>query len=84
MLARIIFGIFLILGAFVLPWWASFFAALIGLFYFDKLYESIVVGLIIDSLYGVEFEFYGMTFFVTIFMLVAYFLISKFRKNLLI
>lgn len=84
MISRIIFGIFLLLSVFMLPWWISFFASLIGLLYFKKLYEVFVVGLILDSLYGVQFEFYGFTFFITAFLFISYFLISKFKKNLLI
>jgi hypothetical protein len=87
MLNRIIFGIILILSAFVLQWWISFILSLIGLFYFDKLYEVIAVGVIIDSLYGpgINIPFFeSFNFFFTIILIIALILISKFKTKLLI
>jgi hypothetical protein len=81
---RIAFGIILIISAFVLPWWISFVASLIGLFYFKNLYEVIFVGLIIDSLYGVGVVLYGFEFVFTAFFLISFFAISKFKKSLLL
>jgi hypothetical protein len=81
---RITFGAALIISAFILPWWFSFIAALIGAFYFENLYEIIFVGLIIDSLYGNWISVYGFNFAFTVFFLVTFFLVSKFKKSLLL
>jgi len=84
MVLRIFFGIALILSAFVLPWWISFSLSIIGLLYFKKLYEIIAVGIILDSLYGTVFNIFGFTFFFTLVLLVAFYVINSFKKNLLI
>jgi hypothetical protein len=87
MLNRIIFGIILIVSAFVLQWWISFILSLVGLFYFKKLYEVILVGIIIDSLYGsgINIPFFeSFNFFFTIILIIALILISKFKTKLLI
>lgn len=87
MLNRILFGIILIISAFVLQWWISFVLSLIGLFYFKKLYEVIAVGIILDSLYGVGIKIpilESFDFFFTIILMIALILISKFKTGLLI
>lgn len=87
MLSRILFGIILILSAFLLQWWISFVLSLVGLFYFNKLYEVIFVGIIIDSLYGSGINiplFENFNFFFTIVLIIALILISKFKTRLLI
>lgn len=84
MISRIIFGVLLIFMAFLLPWWMVFILALLGLFYFENLYEVILVGLILDSLYKLPFTLWGFEFIFTLFFIIAMYLIIKFRKNLLI
>lgn len=87
MLNRIIFGIILIISAFVLQWWLSFILAILGLLYFDNLYEAIIVGIIIDSLYGngIELELLqGFNFLFTLILVILFVLINSFKSNLLI
>jgi len=84
MLKRVLFGIFLIIVAFSLPWWCSVGLSIVGLFFFENLYEVIVVGIIIDSLYGKNWEIFGWYFIFTLILFVAFILIGKLRKNLLI
>jgi hypothetical protein len=48
---RVIFDIVLFLSIFVLPWWASVFFVIIGIFIFDNFYEFIISGIIFFSLY---------------------------------
>lgn len=84
MIPRILYGLFIILCAFVAPWWVSVVFSIIGLFYFEKLYEVVVVGIIIDSLYGANLEVLNFSFIFTIFFIIAYYGISHLRKNLLI
>jgi hypothetical protein len=84
MAKRIIFSIVLIILAFVAPWWIGFILALAGLFYFKGLYEVIAVGIILDSLYGASFSIFGFNFVFTAFFLIAFYIISTFKKNLLI
>ena len=84
MIMRIIFGVIIILAAFLTPWWVSLILALFGLFYFDKLYEVVFVGLIIDSLYGSSSFFFDIPYPLTITMLVVFYLAEKFKKQLMI
>jgi hypothetical protein len=79
---RVIFGIFLIISAFVLPWWFTCLLALAGLFYFDNLYEVIAVGLIIDLLYGPWFVFYGFDLFFTLGSAFGFYFISYIKKQI--
>lgn len=84
MIKRVIFGIFLIISAFIFPWWVSAILAVIGLFYFENLYEVIFVGIIIDSLYGGIIEFFGFDFIFTAMSIILFFIMSKIKQNLLI
>jgi hypothetical protein len=84
MIFRVVFGVVLIISAFVLPWWVSFILSLIGLFSFRRLYEVVFVGIILDSLYPIPFSIWGFDFIFTLFFIIALYLIVKFRKNLLV
>lgn len=81
---RIIFGIFLIISIFILPWWLSSFIGILGLFCYDNLYEIIIVGLLTDILYGQKFEILGFNLFFTILMAICFYLIGKFKKQIFI
>ena len=81
---RIVFGIVLILLAFVSPWWVSFFMSILGLFYYDNLYEVIAVGLIIDTLYGVKYEFLGFSLIFTLGLTICFYIIGKFKTQIFI
>lgn len=87
MLNRILFGITLIVSAFIFQWWISFFLSILGLLYYKNLYEVVIVGIIIDSLYGkgIEIPFFDNFYFgFTIILLVSLILISKFKTKILI
>jgi len=87
MLNRILFGIILIISAFIFQWWISFVLSIIGLFYFKHLYEVLAVGIIIDSLYGQGIQlpiFESFNFIFTLILLIALLLISKFKTKILI
>ncbi len=81
---RLFFGIFLIISTFILPWWLAILLGIIGLFYFNNLYEIIVVGLLIDVLYGQKYEIWGFSLIFTVSMTVCFYLIGKFKKQILI
>lgn len=81
---RITIGIILLLSTLLFHWWVPILIALFCLFYFDDFYEILVVGLLIDVLYGSKFEFYGFNLFFTLLMLVFFYTIGKFRKQILI
>lgn len=81
---RVLFGIFLIILPFVAPWWLAFLMAILGLFYFDNLYEVIFAGLFIDVLYGVKYEFFGFSLIFTLAMTVLFYIISRFKTQIFI
>ncbi|MDO8590389.1 MAG: hypothetical protein Q7R65_00220, partial [bacterium] len=58
MRTRIVLDIMLVLAVFALPLWLVCPAAIIFLFLFENFYEIIIVGIIIDSLYGVPLRFF--------------------------
>ncbi len=81
---RVFFGMFLIILPFVSPWWVAALVGILGLFYFDNLYEVIIVGLLIDILYGVKYEFFGFSLIFTVSMTLVYYLITKFKTQIFI
>jgi len=81
---RVLFGIFLILLPFVSPWWFPFILSIFGLFYFKNLYEVIIVGLIIDLLYGPKYEFLGFNLLFTVISLLCFYIIGKFKEQIFI
>ena len=56
--------VLIVLSVFVLPWWVPVILACAGLFYFDRFYEIILIGLFFDILYhsaNTPFGLYGFT-----------------------
>jgi hypothetical protein len=49
---RVFFDILLFLSVLLLPWWASLFLAILGLFIFNKFYEYLIFGVIVFVLYS--------------------------------
>ncbi len=54
---RLVVDIILFLGTFVAPLWLLILLAILCLFVFENFYEIIIIGIIIDSLYGLPTEF---------------------------
>lgn len=87
MLSRVLFGIILVISAFVFQWWISVGLSIIGLLYFKRLYEVIAVGIILDSLYGKNFDIpfiESFDFPITIILMILLFVSIKMKNNLLI
>ena len=82
-LKRVIFDLILILVAITLPWWISVILALAGLFYFDKFYEAIFVGLLIDSIYGSIFVLPKFPYLMTTIFVIVTLLSVRFKKSLI-
>lgn len=83
MFLRVLFGIFLIISAFIFPWWISIFLSVIGMFKFKNLYEVIVVGIIIDSMYGSILNIFGFEFIFTIALILTFYLVSVLKDRVL-
>ncbi len=82
MINRVLGGVFGILSVFFLPWWMVLSIVLSAMFYFDRYYEVIIIGLIADVLYG---SFYAVNFPypITLLSLIFLYIISNFKKNLI-
>jgi hypothetical protein len=83
MITRVLFGIFLIISAFIFPWWISIILACIGMFKFKNLYEVIVVGIIIDSMYGLNLSIFGFEFVFSLILIISFYLISILKDRVL-
>lgn len=81
---RVFFGIFLIISAFIFPWWVSVALVFFGALYFNNLYEAIIVGMIIDLTYGVNIEIYGFNLIFTFALTLMLYVLSIVRKRILI
>ena len=81
---RVLYGVFLILLAFASPWWVAVTFSIVGIFYFDNLYEVIFVGLIIDSLYGSSGGIMGLHIVMTIILTVSLYVLTNLKKRILI
>ncbi|HEY4490058.1 MAG TPA: hypothetical protein VJC12_02275 [Candidatus Paceibacterota bacterium] len=51
-LKRIFIDILLFVSVFIAPWWFTVILGFILVFLFENFYEVLIIGLIIDSLYG--------------------------------
>lgn len=84
MIFRIILVLIMIFSAFILPWWISVLFAIFGLLKFKDFYEMILVGIILDSLYGFVFTILGFEFVFTLFFIIIFYIISTFKNKFLL
>ncbi len=77
---RILADILIVIISFVLPSWAVFSFGLICLVFFDRYYEILFLGTVLDGIYGLQSVYFGhFYFFVSVILfLIAYF----FKKHL--
>lgn len=78
---RVSFSVLLLISTFTFPWWVSFTAAILGAFYFKNLFEIILVGFIIDILYGPTHLFFEFDLFFTIILLVIFYVIDTLKEK---
>lgn len=50
---RISIDIILLLSVFLLPWWVTLLGTIVAIFFVRSFFESLVVGILLDILYGV-------------------------------
>lgn len=81
---RALYGVALIVCAFVMPWWVAVVFSLIGILYFPHLYEVIFVGLIIDMLYGGTIVIHGVTIMFTIGLAIALYVLTNLKRRIFI
>lgn len=78
---RVFFVVILFLLTFIFPWWVSLTLAFLGAFYFDNFYEMVLVGFVLDTLYGVPDYFFEFPFFFAIISLVVLWVIINLKKR---
>lgn len=73
---RILFDIALILSTLLLPWWFTCALTLLGVFLFLPFFESVIVGFVLDVLFGGGqggvFEAYPFTISIGIVFLLSF------------
>ena len=80
---RIFANLFIILSIFILPIYFSIFLIFIAILIFNNFIESIVLGYIIDLLYGSGSTFgFHFAYFFTIVIIIFYLLSFKLKKIL--
>lgn len=83
MIARVVFIIFLLISAFVLPWWFTFIFAISASFYFKNFYEVVFVGLVMDSFFGSQVIFADFSYILTITFFILILVINQIRQKLI-
>ena len=84
MLKRIILDLLLFLSILLfVPWWATVFFAVVLAFYFKHYYELIVVGFIIDALYGIpQIWFFNIEILFGLISIFTYIFIEFLKKKI--
>ncbi|MSR73039.1 hypothetical protein EXS61_00300 [Candidatus Parcubacteria bacterium] len=77
---RIFVDIVILIGIFLFPAWIFIILSLIGVFYFHRYYEILLVGLMVDSLYNSHILFSG--FFYTITSILIFLISFEIKKRL--
>jgi hypothetical protein len=83
MILRLIFALILLVSISFLPWWVNLILIVVGSFYFKNFYEAVLIGLIMDSLYGSSVVFETFIYFYTLTFLISVFLINKIREKMI-
>jgi len=86
MLKRIIFDAILLLGVFFSPWWwLSVISVMLFIIIFPRFWESILFGILMDSINGPSsIAFFGglNNWIFTLFFLIFFFALVGFKKHL--
>lgn len=82
---RIFLDLVLFLSIFFLPWWLTLIAAGIMVYIFDSFFEILVVGFVLDTLYGIGNQgvLWGLPLSISlsIFFLLSFFVKEHFVFN---
>lgn len=81
---RALYGVALLISAFILPWWIAVLFSILGILYFPQLYEVIAVGLILDTLYGANISLHGVSIVFTIGLTCALYALTNIKSRIFI
>lgn len=80
---RLLLDIILLLYALHFPWWITSILVLAMMLYYDRYYEAIVIGFIIDVIFGsAGADYEGFSFIFTISFALVVFVISYLRQKM--
>jgi hypothetical protein len=82
MITRVILDTLLFLGVFVAPLWLVAIGAIVCLFLFENFYEIIILGIIMDGLYGLSVRFSVIPAIYTVFATVLFIMRNFLKKHL--
>lgn len=79
---RILFDVCLLLGVFLLPWWAVLALCLLGIFLFNNFYEFIVIFLLNYAIYGQASNgWFASNIYLPIILIVVFLLIRALKRQ---
>lgn len=82
---RIAADVLLFLSAFIFPWWAVLAAGALLLFFFNNFWEVMIVGLVIDVLYGGGFaRAWGVPFAASLAAVALYEVLGRVKAHLFV
>ncbi len=79
---RIVFDAALLVSALMFPLWCALALAFVGLFLFEQFYEIVLLGLMIDAVYGVPLPLLHLPALYTIFASALFLLALPLRKRI--
>jgi len=79
---RIILSLLLFISPVFLPWWLVIIFGLFLVFYFNLYLEFVVVGIIMDALYGQEILFLHSYYIFSICNLIIFLVLQKLKSHL--
>ncbi len=79
---RVFLDTILLLGIFVAPLWLVFLGAIVCLFRFENFYEIVLIGVIIDSVYGLPTSFFSVPIIYTLFASTLFIIRQVLKKHL--
>jgi hypothetical protein len=83
MIFRVILSFILLFLVFFLPWWANVILIIALAFYFKNYYEAVILGLIMDAIYGSFVVFDSFIYMFTISFLIMIYVVNKIREKMI-
>ncbi len=81
---RAFFDIVLFLSVLFLPWWASLFLAILGLFVFNKFYEYLMFGVFVFVLYSTRSgKIISSPFYFALILTLSFAIIEIIKRNII-
>lgn len=76
--------ILIVLSVFFLPWWLTTILAVLALLKFDFFLEIVLIGLLLDVIYGTHLIFVHIPYALSLLAIILFLLTTSLKKKLLI